>query len=174
MPVGTGLHTQWRIYTLKFRTRKSPLPVQFSLLPPANEVCEGNVFTGVCLSGGGERGAWWRRCVCGERGMYSKGGACMAGGRPRAVQGRRCACRRDSHWSGWYASYWKAFLFSFSFCQNFNQNNRLPAPFLGLALPSSSNPGSTVDTCRWKMWKIEHTPEWYLGINSEVTHRSDR
>ena len=23
------------------------------LLPPANEVCEGNVFTGVCLSGGG-------------------------------------------------------------------------------------------------------------------------
>ena len=23
------------------------------LLPPANEVCEGNVFTGVCLSTGG-------------------------------------------------------------------------------------------------------------------------
>ena len=24
-------------------------------LPPANEVCEGNVFTGVCLSAGGSR-----------------------------------------------------------------------------------------------------------------------
>ena len=29
------------------------------LLPPANEVCEGYVFTGVCLSTGGGR-AWWQ------------------------------------------------------------------------------------------------------------------
>ena len=40
-------------------------------LPPANEVCEGYVFTGVCLSTGGAkrgRGHAWR-------------GACVAGGR---------------------------------------------------------------------------------------------
>ena len=31
----------------------SPVHVFTSLLPPANEVCEGYVFTGVCLSTGG-------------------------------------------------------------------------------------------------------------------------
>ena len=30
------------------------------LLPPANEVCEGYVFTGVCLSTGGGGRAWWQ------------------------------------------------------------------------------------------------------------------
>ena len=65
----------------------------FTLLPPANEVCEGYVFTGVCLSTGGGvacvvggvsgRGA----CVAGEgacmhgRGACKHGrGACVAGG----------------------------------------------------------------------------------------------
>ena len=44
-------------------------------LPPANEVCEGYVFTGVCLQGGmlGRGGHVWQG---GMRG----GGACVAGG----------------------------------------------------------------------------------------------
>ena len=66
-------------------------------LPPVNEVCEGNVFTGVCLSTGGGGHAWqgwhtwpgnggcgrgcawedvWQgRGVCVEEGAYIVGGA---------------------------------------------------------------------------------------------------
>ena len=33
--------------------RLDPTTLQHFLLPPANEVCEGYVFTGVCLSTGG-------------------------------------------------------------------------------------------------------------------------
>ena len=44
-------------------------------LPPANEVCEGYVFTGVCLSMGGH--VWWGACV---GGMHGGGEVCMAGG----------------------------------------------------------------------------------------------
>ena len=43
-------------------------------LPPANEVCEGYVFTGVCLS------TWGGVCGCsrGQGGMCGcSGGACM-------------------------------------------------------------------------------------------------
>ena len=50
---------------------------RMSCLPPANEVCEGYVFTGVCLSTGGA-------CVACGRGAYiarDRGGeACVAGG----------------------------------------------------------------------------------------------
>ena len=51
-------------------------------LPPANEVCEGIVFTRVCLSTGGT-------CMAGEACMFGRGhawqgcawqGACMEGG----------------------------------------------------------------------------------------------
>ena len=49
------------------------------LLPPANKVCEGNVFTGVCLSTGGH--ASWRGGMFGERGHgWWKGGMCGKGG----------------------------------------------------------------------------------------------
>ena len=57
-------------------------------LPPANEVCEGNVFTGVCLSTGG--GHAWLGCAW-SGGMHDRG-ACMAGGthdRGRAWQERQ-------------------------------------------------------------------------------------
>ena len=47
-------------------------------LPPANEVCEGYVFTGVCLSTGGH--AW-------QKGGLAWQGVCMAGG----MHGRGCA-----------------------------------------------------------------------------------
>ena len=148
-------------------------------LPPAKEVCEGNVFTGVrsVHGGGGVHGqgpcmagghAWaggmygWRACM--GRGMDEQGWACMAGGMCRrghvwqgGMHGRGCAwqggmhgrghvwqggvcdrghvwwgvCmagayvagghawqggihgRRDEHCSGWYASYWNAFLFQY-------------------------------------------------------------
>ena len=53
----------------------------------------------VCMGGGG--------AMCGR-------GACMAGGAYVVRGGGMCdrgqACRRDGHWSGWYASYWDAFL----------------------------------------------------------------
>ena len=38
------------------------------LLPPANEVCEGYVFTGVCLSKGGVRGCSWGAYIVAPRG----------------------------------------------------------------------------------------------------------
>ena len=58
---------------------KDNLKLQLHLLSPANEVCEGSVFTGVCLSVGSmcSRGA----CVVGK--------ACMAGGR-HTWQGSMC------------------------------------------------------------------------------------
>ena len=56
-------------------------------LPPGNEVCEGNVFTGVFLS--------------------TVGGAYVVGG----IRGRGVHGRRDGHCSGRYEYYWNAFLF---------------------------------------------------------------
>ena len=56
-----------------------------SILPPANDICEGYVFTGVCLSTGGVRGrghAWQEGRVVG--GMHGRG-ACVAKG---CVRGR--------------------------------------------------------------------------------------
>ena len=60
-------------------------------LPPANEVCEGYVFTGVCLSTG----------VCIQRGGLHLGG--WADPPPIGYYGTRST-------SGRYASYWNAFL----------------------------------------------------------------
>ena len=51
---------------------------------------------GACVAGGGE-------IVHGGVGVHGRGG-CVA---------RGCACRRDGHFSGRYASYWNAYLFSF-------------------------------------------------------------
>ena len=53
-------------------------------LPPANEVCKGYVFTGVCLSRGeceaGEHAWWWLGGVHGRGGVWQWGMACVAGG----------------------------------------------------------------------------------------------
>ena len=77
-----------------------------NLLPPANEVCEGYVFTGVCLYTGGIS-VWrifvqvvsvWGGVSVQVGGSLSKGVLCQ--GDPRTVT------------SGWYASYWNAFLLS--------------------------------------------------------------
>ena len=68
---------------------RDALPIQILSLPPANEVCEGYVFTGVCLSTKGgacvvARGghAWLLQgggaCVVARGGMHGcSGGACV-------------------------------------------------------------------------------------------------
>ena len=56
-------------------------------LPSANEVCEGDVFTGVCLStGGGMCGTWHGLCMAGGHAWQ---GGCMCG-RGRAWRGGIC------------------------------------------------------------------------------------
>ena len=85
--------------TVESSERKSSSGRPIVLLPPANEVCEGYVFTGACLSGGGGR-AWWR----GGGGAWLPGGwwwwgACMMWGGVRGVgghvwcQGGMCGAR---------------------------------------------------------------------------------
>ena len=65
-----------------------------SLLPPASEVCEGNVFTGVCLSTGG--------------GSLSRGGLYPGGSLDRdETPGQR---PQRTLTSGRYASYWNVCL----------------------------------------------------------------
>ena len=115
-------------------------------LPPANEVCEGYVFTCVCLSTGGcawqgacvhgrgacmcGRGACmvgghvWQGDVHGKGGMHGKGvcmagGACMAGGHVWQGGMAHTPGRYHEIWSmsGQYASYWNAFLFLYPITQ---------------------------------------------------------
>ena len=73
-------------------------------LPPANEVCEGYVFTGVCHSvhRGGVRG-----CSGGGRAWLLRGGGtCMV-----AQKGVYGFFDEIQSMNGRYASYWNAFLF---------------------------------------------------------------
>ena len=70
------------------------------LLLPAKEVCEGYVFTGVCLSTGGTCIA----CMHALPGTHAPGYACP----PSGYYEMRSM-------SGQYASYWNAFLFLFFF-----------------------------------------------------------
>ena len=62
---------------------------QFVYLPCANQVCEGNVFTGVCLSTGG--------VSVQERGLCSREGLCpgesLSRGEPLSRDGGLCLCR---------------------------------------------------------------------------------
>ena len=68
----------------------------FSLLPPANEVCEGYVFTGVCdsVNRGGVHGSSRGACVVahGGRAWLLTGGACMVahGGACVVAHGGTC------------------------------------------------------------------------------------
>ena len=68
-----------------------------NLLPPANKVCEGYVFTGVCLSTGGHV---WQRGVCVAKGACMVKGACVAKGGVHdegacMAKGGTCGIRRD-------------------------------------------------------------------------------
>ena len=76
------------------------------LLPPANEVCEGYVFTGVCLSTGGH--AWLLRGVCmvapGWGGMHgcSRGWHAWLLWGDLHCSGGVCGCSRGGHaWLLW-------------------------------------------------------------------------
>ena len=70
------------------------------LLPPENDVCEGYVFTGVCLptGGGGMRGGG-RACVVGAGGMRGRG-ACVVG---RGVVWHAWQKRRPLHPTGMHS-----------------------------------------------------------------------
>ena len=77
-------------------TKVTNVPAE--LLPPANEVCEGYVFTGVCLSTGGH--ACFRGGVCASQGgVRASGGVCMVGGHAwlqgnmRGCGGGMCGCK---------------------------------------------------------------------------------
>ena len=87
----------------------------------------GCAFQGACVAGGvlhgrghawqGAMHVWQGACIAGGHacvagGMYVWQGACMCG-REVCVVGCMHG-RRDSHCSGWYASYWNAFLFKIS------------------------------------------------------------
>ena len=72
---------------------------------------------GMCVAGGhawqwvGVGGHVWQGCVCGSGCMA--GGACMAGGcawQGRGVHGKGWGVHGIWSISGWYASYWNAFL----------------------------------------------------------------
>ena len=99
---------------------------------PANEVCEGYVFTGVCLfTGGSQYLSSGGVCARGflSRGSLSRGvsvqgvsvqgeGSLCLGGRV-SIQGGLCPGRTQwtetaprTEKSGRYASYWNAFLFT--------------------------------------------------------------
>ena len=115
------------------------LRIAFTLLPPANEVCEGYVFTGVCLSTlgggglcmvilggmhgfiqGGMHGFIWGG-VCGFiRGVHGFSGGCawffrggMHGFSRGGVHGFSSffGYNEIRSMSRWYPSYWNAFLF---------------------------------------------------------------
>ena len=121
-----GIPTHSVLEGIKYRRRT----VQFvfltygMLLPPANKVCEGYVFTPVCQSfcsqGGGMRGrgacmaggrVWQGWCVAGGACMV---GACVAGGRAWQWHATHTPSRHyEIHYEmrGRYASDWNAFLF---------------------------------------------------------------
>ena len=91
------------------------------VITAANEVCEGFVFTDVCMSTGGEacmRGACMVEGGCMEGDVCGKG-ACMVGG--HVWQGGDLPGRYHEirSMNGRYASYWIAFLFFY--CPYYNK-----------------------------------------------------
>ena len=68
------------------------------LLPPVNEVCEGYVFTGVCLSTGGMRGRWGGACVVARGACVVVGGMCGCWGVCMVVGSVHvCGCQGGMH-----------------------------------------------------------------------------
>ena len=78
-----GNHSNWLIYI----TIRKHL-ISASILPPPNEVCEGNVFTGVCLSIGGIS-VWWGVSLLG----FSVWGVSVKGSLSWGSLSRRGLCR---------------------------------------------------------------------------------
>ena len=94
------------------------------LLPPVNEVCEGYVFTRVCLSTGGvpgqvppgqvspQAGTPQAGTPLGQVHPQGPGTPPQAGAPPGTRYTRSSACWEIRATSGRYASYWNAFLFT--------------------------------------------------------------
>ena len=122
------------------------LTLLLPLLPPTNKVCEGYVFTGVCLSTGGLTlclwgvlvSVWgvsiWGVSVRGSlypgggvcpgvsvQGVSVQGGLCPGGLCLGGSLSRGCICQGDPHTVtyGRYASYCNAFLLSETLLPNF-------------------------------------------------------
>ena len=103
----------------------------FLLLPPANEVCEGNVFPGVCLSTGGGgvsqhalgRGVYhsmhWAGCCVSQHALGRRGvclGVWQTPPGPEAETPTPSRYYEIQSTSGQYTFHWKLFLFSWSCC----------------------------------------------------------
>ena len=84
-----------------------------SFLPPANEVCEGYVFTPVYQS----FCSWGGVCL----GMV-RGGACVVMGGMCGCRGACVGCDEIRSMSGRYASYWNAFLLDLVFVTLWRRN----------------------------------------------------
>ena len=78
-----------------------------AFLPPANEVCEGYVFTGVCLSTGGVHGCGWGAyvfargvgvCVVVGGHAWLLGGVWLLGEEACMVVGGMCGCWGRCAW----------------------------------------------------------------------------
>ena len=80
-------------------------------LPAANEVCEGYVFTRICHSVHRGWRAWQGGGVRGGGGHAWQGG-CVARGHAPPHQILQDTVIRSM--SGWYASYWNAFLLKYT------------------------------------------------------------
>ena len=88
------------------------------LLLPANEVCQGYVFTGVCLSVPPQADTP-AQCMLG----YSPPAKCMLGYTPCAVHAGIWST------SGRYVFHWNAFLFTHTFIWNKDQMCKIPFYF---------------------------------------------
>ena len=125
---GSDLHMEMRILSCTEISKRATKVNFFTpcYLPPANKVCEGYVFTGVCLSSGGggsrslSRGSPSRGSPSGGSlsGVSVQGGLCQG----VSVQGGLCSgvsLSRETPRTvtgGRYASYWNAFLFTLFCC----------------------------------------------------------
>ena len=98
-----------------------------------DEVCEVNVFTGVCPPGGGGAGVSVSRGDCRGRADVCSGGCLSRGSVPkggvgslskggvslsRGISVKGVSVRETPHMATWgrYASYWNALLFSIMLC----------------------------------------------------------
>ena len=93
----------WYFFVQYLGAERNP----FILLPPANEVCEGYVFTGVCLSTGGGGDVRASRGVRTSQGGVVAGrhvwlGVCVVVGGMHGCRGV-CGCRRGIHCCGGHA-----------------------------------------------------------------------
>ena len=120
----------------------------FSFLPPANEVCEGYDFTGICLSTGG--GVSVHRGVSLFRG-YLCLGVSVQGGVFVMETPHMVTC-------GWYTSYWNAFsFFKLEYISLFCWATDTPVLNFWWHLSWDSPPVWHLLTYWWPVWQQNYT-----------------